>query len=106
LRPSKSAGGRKEKTIFFQDRFNVQILEESMSRAALIAIAALILGCCNALAETGNGSPQERTACSRDASRLCRKQLADGDAAVQQCLQQNREQLGRACRKAFQDHGM
>jgi hypothetical protein len=77
-----------------------------MSRTALIAIAALILGCCNALAETGNGSPQEQTACSRDASRLCRKQLADGDAAVQQCLQQNREQLGRACRKAFQDHGM
>jgi hypothetical protein len=77
-----------------------------MSRAVLIAIAALILGCCDALAQTGHGTPQQREACSRDASRFCRKQMADGDNAVQQCLQQNREHLGRACRKVFQDHGM
>jgi hypothetical protein len=77
-----------------------------MSRIALIATFALVLGFCSAFAETGNGTPQERSACSRDASRLCRKQMADGDNAVQQCLQQNREHLGRACRKAFQDHGM
>jgi hypothetical protein len=77
-----------------------------MSRVVLIAISALILGCGNVRAETGNGAPQERQACSRDASRLCRKQLADGDYAVQQCLQQNRERLGRTCRKAFQEHGM
>jgi hypothetical protein len=82
------------------------ILEDPMSRAALMAIAALIVGACDARAETGNGTPQEREACSRDASRLCRKQMADGDNAVQQCLQQNRERLGRACRKVFQDHGM
>jgi Na+-translocating ferredoxin:NAD+ oxidoreductase RnfG subunit len=75
-----------------------------MSRAVLIAISALLLGSCNALAQSG--TPQEREACSRDASRFCRKQMADGDNAVQQCLQQNREHLGRACRKAFQDHGM
>jgi hypothetical protein len=77
-----------------------------MSKIVLIAISALVLGCCNARAETGNGTPQEHQACSRDASRLCRKQMADGDNAVQQCLQQNRERLGRACRKAFEDHGM
>jgi hypothetical protein len=89
-----------------EKRFVFHIVEERMSQVVLIAIAAMVLGCCNALAETGNGSPQERTACSRDASRLCRKQMADGDNAVQQCLQQNRQQLGRACRKVFQDHGM
>jgi hypothetical protein len=76
-----------------------------MSRVVLIAFFALVLGCCNARAATEKGTPQERDACSRDASRLCRKQLAEGDDAVQQCLQQNRERLGRACRKAFEDHG-
>jgi hypothetical protein len=81
-------------------------LEEAMTKVVLIAISALIVGFCDARAETGNGSPQERQACSRDASRLCRKQMADGDSAVQQYLQQNRDRLGRACRKVFQDHGM
>ena len=75
-----------------------------MSRVVSLAISVLMLGCCCAQAETG--TPQERSACSRDASRLCRKQMSDGDSAVQQCLQQHREQLGHACRKLFQDHGM
>jgi hypothetical protein len=75
-----------------------------MSRVVLLAICTLALACCNARADTGTS--QERNACSRDASRLCRQQMANGDNAVQQCLQQKREQLGRACRKAFQDHGM
>jgi hypothetical protein len=80
-----------------------------MSRV-LLAISVLILGCCNAGAQ-GNaqgaqGTPEERNACSRDASRLCRKVLNDGDNAVQQCLQQHRTQLGRACRKAFESRGM
>ena len=51
------------------------------------------------------GTSQEQQACSRDASRLCRKQLGD-DGAVQQCLQQNRTKLGSACQKVFQSHGM
>jgi hypothetical protein len=50
------------------------------------------------------GTPQEQQACSRDASRFCRKQLGD-DAAVQQCLQQNRQRLSSACQKVFQSHG-
>jgi hypothetical protein len=79
-----------------------------MSRV-LLAISVLILGCCNAGAQ-GNaeaqGTPEERNACQRDASRLCRKYLNDGDNAVQQCLQQHRTQLGRACRKAFESRGM
>ena len=75
-----------------------------MSRFSLLAISVLILGCNDARAQSG--TPQERSACSRDASRLCRDQMAEGDNAVQQCLQQHRERLSRACRKAFQDHGM
>ena len=75
-----------------------------MSRIALMTIFVVVLGCGAARGESG--TPPERTACSRDASRLCRNQLADGDNVVQQCLQQNRERLSRSCRKAFQDHGM
>jgi hypothetical protein len=78
--------------------------EQQMSRIVLIAISAMVLGYGTARAQSG--TPQEQNACSHDASRLCRKQMADGDNAVQQCLQQNRERLGRACRKVFQDHGM
>jgi len=77
-----------------------------MSRIALIAIAALVLGGDLAQAQSGRGTPEEQRACSRDASRFCRKQMADGDYAVQQCLQQNRERLGRSCQIVFQSHGM
>ena len=52
-----------------------------------------------------SGTPQEQQACSRDASRLCRKQLGD-DGAVQGCLQQNRAKLSASCQKVFQSHGM
>jgi hypothetical protein len=50
------------------------------------------------------GTPQERQACTRDASRFCRQQLGD-DAAVQQCLRQHRQRLSSACQKVFQSHG-
>ena len=52
-----------------------------------------------------SGTPQEQNACSRDASRLCRKDLGN-DGAVQSCLQQNRARLGSACRQVFDSHGM
>ena len=51
------------------------------------------------------GSPQEQKACSRDASRLCRKDLGN-DGAVQGCLQANRAKLSRSCSKVFESHGM
>jgi hypothetical protein len=60
----------------------------------------------SASAQSGHlGTPQEQQACSRDASRLCRKQLGD-DTSVQQCLQQNRTKLSAACKKVFASHGM
>jgi len=51
------------------------------------------------------GTPQEQNACSRDASRLCRKYLGN-DNEVQVCLQQNRSKLSKACSKVFESHGM
>lgn len=51
------------------------------------------------------GTSQEQSACSRDASRFCRKDLGN-DGAVQQCLQINRPSLSRSCKKVFESHGM
>lgn len=51
------------------------------------------------------GTPQEQNACSRDASRFCRKDLGNDDA-VQACLQQHRSRLSAPCRKVFESHGM
>jgi hypothetical protein len=58
-----------------------------------------------AFAQGHMGSPQEQQACSRDASRFCRKDLGN-DMAVQGCLQANRAKLSRSCSKVFQSHGM
>ncbi|MDN4984803.1 hypothetical protein KUL72_06225 [Bradyrhizobium arachidis] len=58
-----------------------------------------------ALAQGHMGTPQEQQACSRDASRLCRKELGN-DGAVQGCLQAHRAKLSRSCSKVFTSHGM
>ena len=75
-------------------------------RNALLVVTLLLIGGSASFAQGGNkGTPQEQQACSRDASRFCRKQLGD-DTAVQQCLQQNRTKLSSICQKVFQSHGM
>jgi len=51
------------------------------------------------------GTQQEQSACSRDASRFCRKDLGN-DTAVQQCLQMKRASLSSSCKKVFESHGM
>jgi hypothetical protein len=57
------------------------------------------------LAQAHMGTSQEQNACSRDASRFCRKDLGN-DGAVQGCLQANRAKLSRSCSKVFASHGM
>jgi hypothetical protein len=80
-----------------------------MSRKLLfLAITLTTLGgLTNApvLAQGHMGSPQEQQACSRDASRLCRKDLGN-DGAVQSCLMGNRAKLSKPCSKVFESHGM
>jgi hypothetical protein len=77
-----------------------------MMRKLLLVSALLVAHSSLVFAQGGHmGTPQEQKACSRDASRFCRKQLGD-DGAVQQCLQQNRTKLSSACQKVFQSHGM
>ncbi|MCK1654805.1 hypothetical protein IVA88_25655 [Bradyrhizobium sp. 149] len=73
---------------------------------ATIALTALTgLSSLPARAQGHGGTSQEQQACSRDASRLCRKDLGN-DGAVQGCLQANRAKLSRSCSKVFQSHGM
>ena len=68
----------------------------------VLAFALFFTGLSFALAQ--QGTPQEQQACTRDASRFCRKELGN-DAAVQQCLRQHRQKLSSACQKVFQSHG-
>jgi hypothetical protein len=76
-----------------------------MSRL-LFVLLFLSMGLCSASAQSGHpGTSQEQKACSRDASRFCRKQLGD-DTSVQQCLQQNRAKLSAGCKRVFEGHGM
>jgi hypothetical protein len=69
-----------------------------------LALTLLVANVPLALAQH-SGTPQEQNACSRDASRFCRKDLGN-DNAVQSCLQQNRSRLSASCRKVFESHGM
>ena len=79
--------------------------KETVMRSSVLALVILLAETSLSLAQGHMGTPQEQQARSRDAQRLCRKQLGD-DGAVQQCLQQNRTRLGKSCQKVFASHGM
>jgi hypothetical protein len=70
----------------------------------IICLAASIGANGFALAQH-SGTQAEQSACSRDASRFCRKDLGN-DGAVQSCLQQKRASLSAPCKKVFESHGM
>lgn len=73
----------------------------------LAVITAAVAGFAGtpAFAQGLAGTKQEQQACSRDASRFCRKDLGN-DGAVQSCLTANRAKLSSSCRKVFESHGM
>ena len=48
---------------------------------------------------------QSESACGRDASRLCKKVINDGDMAILGCLKENRAKLRPACVKHLQEQG-
>ncbi|WBL77445.1 hypothetical protein I3J27_31195 [Bradyrhizobium xenonodulans] len=79
-----------------------------MRRTALLLAAVTLTAVASsvsAFAQGHMGTPQEQNACSRDASKFCRKDLGN-DGAVQGCLQANRAKLSKSCSKVFQGHGM
>ena len=75
-------------------------------RQLILPAIVLLIGSSASLAEDDHkGTADEQQACTRDAQRLCRKQLGD-DNAVQQCLQENRAKLSKSCQKVFESRGM
>lgn len=70
-----------------------------------LALVCVVVATPAAFAQGHMGTPQEQTACTRDAQRLCRSVLGD-DNAVQQCLLQHRNRLSARCQRVFQSHGM
>jgi hypothetical protein len=82
-----------------------------MRTSLTVAFGLMVLGLMVLLAANGvalaqhAGTQREQSACSRDASRFCRKDLGN-DGAVQQCLQMKRARLSSACKRVFQSHGM
>jgi hypothetical protein len=68
---------------------------------ALILLSVPVSTC--ALAHSG--SEQDEKACGRDAQRICRKLLDQGDFTILACLKENRPKLSAACRNALVSHG-
>ena len=46
----------------------------------------------------------QQRACGHDVSRHCRRYIREGDMAVYQCLQANREHLSASCRRIVDSH--
>ena len=74
-------------------------------RSIVLVLVILVAETSLSYAQDHMGTPQEQQACRREAQRFCRPQL-DNDAAVQQCLQQNRTRLSKNCQKVFASHRM
>ena len=70
-----------------------------MTRFLLILPLALIASPASAQQQPGHD------ACARDASRVCRSVMNNGDSAVLACLKQNRTRLSKACDKVLTEHG-
>lgn len=71
-----------------------------IARALIVSAAVLAAGSAFAQDRT-----QAESACGRDASRICKKVINDGDMAILGCLKENRAKLRPACIKQLQEHG-
>jgi hypothetical protein len=66
-----------------------------------IAVLAALLCATTASAQQNRGTPEQRAACAPDAFRLCSSYILD-PIGVEQCLRQNKSDLGDACRLVFE----
>lgn len=77
-----------------------------MSFARLLIASALVLATGAVFAQAhAQDRAKDESACGRDASRVCRKVINDGDMAILSCLKENRARLRPACVKHLQDNG-
>jgi hypothetical protein len=70
--------------------------------ARMLIVSAVLFA---AAAAQAQDRAQSESACGRDASRVCKKVINDGDMAILNCLKENRAKLRPACIKHLQEHG-
>ena len=68
----------------------------------MLLVSAAVLAAGAALAQD---RAKSESACGRDASRVCKKVINDGDMAILNCLKENRSRLRPACVKHLQEQG-
>jgi hypothetical protein len=68
----------------------------------MLIVSAAVFAASTALAQD---RAQSESACGRDASRVCKKVINDGDMAILGCLKENRAKLRPACIKHMQEKG-
>lgn len=66
----------------------------------LVAAVAAIAWTTTSVAQENRGTPEQRTACTPDAFRLCSAYIPDA-TRVELCLRQNKSELSEACRSVF-----
>lgn len=70
--------------------------------ARMLIVSTAVFAAGQALAQD---RAQGEGACGRDASRICKKVINDGDMAVLSCLKENRARLRPVCVKYLQEQG-
>jgi len=75
---------------------SVQVFRSVLACALLLAGVVLA-----ARADAQDTRAAQERACSHDVSRHCRRYMNEGDMAIYQCLQNNRERLSAACRRVI-----
>jgi uncharacterized membrane protein len=77
-----------------------------MSFRQLLIVSALVFAAGGAFTTAqAQDRAKDESACGRDAARVCKKVINDGDMAILGCLKENRARLRPACVKHLQDHG-
>jgi hypothetical protein len=75
---------------------------KTMMFARMLIVSTVLLA---ASAAGAQDRAQGESACGRDASRVCKKVINDGDMAILGCLKENRAKLRAVCVKHLQDNG-
>jgi Cysteine rich repeat len=71
----------------------------------VLIVLTAVFAAAAATAQTAQDRTLGENACGRDASRVCKKVINDGDMAVLNCLKENRTRLRPVCVKHLQANG-
>jgi hypothetical protein len=85
------------------NRSSTRSCTRSSTRSSLLALALLIAGASQAMADSGP-TMQEKMACRTDAQSLC-SQFIGHPPQMRACLAQNKAKLSVPCREVVEAHG-